>query len=61
VLPPAITRRMSVEAGVTLGWQRWCAHQHGLDHFGASAPGEDVAKEFGFTPDAVVEHWLRLP
>jgi transketolase len=61
VLPPSITRRMSVEAGVTLGWQRWCAHQHGLDRFGASAPGEDVARELGFTAEAVVEHWLRLP
>jgi transketolase len=61
VLPPSITRRLSIEAGVTLGWQRWCAHQHGIDHYGASAPGEDVAREFGFTAAAVVEHYSQLP
>ncbi|HET6585950.1 MAG TPA: transketolase [Nannocystaceae bacterium] len=60
VLPPGITRRLSVEAGTTLGWQRWCAHQHGIDHYGASAPGEDVAREFGFTADAVVQHYTKL-
>src|SRR5262249_7208663 len=61
VLPPSITRRLSVEAGTTFGWQRWAAHAHGIDHYGASAPGEDVAKEFGFTVDAVVAHYLELP
>jgi transketolase len=60
VLPPTILRRLSVEAGTTLGWQKWCAHQHGIDHYGASGPGEDVAREFGFTADAVVEHYSRL-
>jgi len=61
VLPPGIDKRMSIEAGVTLGWQRWAKHNFGVDHFGASAPGEDVAKEFGFTVDTVVGRWLALP
>jgi transketolase len=61
VLPPRITRRLSVEAGVTLGWQRWASAQHGIDRFGASAPGGALAEHFGFTPAAVVEHYLALP
>ena len=61
VLPPAISRRMSVEAGTTFGWSRFAAHQHGIDHYGASAPGKLLAEKFGFTSEAVVRHWLRLP
>lgn len=61
VLPPAITRRLSIEAGTTQGWARWAAHQHGIDDFGASAPAEDLAKLFGLTVDAVIEHVKRLP
>ncbi len=60
VLPPALTRRLAVEAGVTLGWGRWATAAHGIDHFGASAPGEDLAREFGFTVDRVIEHYLKL-
>ncbi len=60
VLPPSVTRRLSIEAGVTLGWQKWAAHNMGLDHFGASAPAEDLAKEFGFTVDAVVQRYRSL-
>jgi transketolase len=36
ILPPDVKRRLSVEAGVTLGWGRYAAHQHGIDRFGAS-------------------------
>jgi transketolase len=61
VLPPPVTRRMSIEAGVTLGWDRYARHQHGIDRFGASAPAEDLAQAFGFTPEAVVAHYLDLP
>lgn len=61
VLPPSVERRMSVEAGVTLGWQRWAQHNVGIDHFGASAPGEDLAREFGFTSEAIVARYLSLP
>lgn len=61
VLPPEISRRLSVEAGTTFGWDRFAAHQHGLDHYGASAPGKLLAEKFGFTPEAVVRRWLELP
>jgi transketolase len=52
VLPPDVTARVSVEAGVTLGWHRYVGKEGetiGMDHFGASAPGNVLLKEFGFT------------
>ncbi len=55
VLPPAVTRRVSIEAGITLGWQKWAGVQIGVDHFGASAPAEILAEKFGFTTEKVVE------
>ncbi len=57
VLPPAVRARVSVEAGARMGWQEWTTEDGetvGIDHFGASAPGERVFEEFGFTTDAVV-------
>ncbi len=48
--------RVAVEAGASFGWDRWLGPDGvfiGLDHFGASAPFEDVYKEFGITADAV--------
>ena len=48
--------RVAVEAGASFGWDRWLGPDGtfiGLDHFGASAPYEDVYKEFGITPEAV--------
>ena len=60
VLPPVISRRLSIEAGTTFGWSRFAGHQHGLDHYGASAPGKLLAEKFGFTPEAVVRRWLTL-
>jgi transketolase len=44
---------VSVEAGITLGWQKYAGASVGLDRFGASAPGEVLMKEFGFTPENV--------
>ena len=59
VLPPAVgrERRMAIEAGSTLGWERYADTVVGIDHFGASAPAEVLAEKFGFTVDAVVERW----
>jgi len=48
---------VSIEAGATLGWERYTGRgglNIGLDRFGASAPGNDVFAEFGFTADAIV-------
>jgi transketolase len=56
-LMPAGTLKVSIEAGVTLGWERYVGADGlaiGLDRFGASAPAEDLFKRFGFTPDAIV-------
>ena len=58
VLPPAVTARVSIEAGVTAGWERWIGdrgHAIGIDRFGASAPGKVVARKLGISPEAVVE------
>ncbi len=56
VLPPSVTARVSVEAGSPMGWHRWVGAggaSVALDHFGASAPAEVLAEEFGFTPESV--------
>jgi transketolase len=58
VLPPAVRARVSVEAGVSLGWERWVGDAGaivGLDHFGASAPAGTIFEKFGFTVDRVTE------
>jgi transketolase len=58
VLPPAIRARVSVEAGVSLGWDRWVGDDGAmisLDHFGASAPAGTIFEKFGFTIDRVVD------
>jgi transketolase len=58
VLPPAVTRRVAVEAGATGTWWRYVGLQGqivGIDHFGASAPAKDLFKAYGFTPEHVVE------
>jgi transketolase len=59
VLPPAITARLGIEAGVRQGWDRYVGPQGDvvcLDRFGASAPGEVVLRELGFNVDNV---WRR--
>lgn len=53
VLPKSVPT-LSVEAGVTLAWPRYSDAQIGIDRFGLSAPGDQVMKEFGFTPENVV-------
>jgi transketolase len=54
VLPDSVPK-VSVEAGSTLAWPRYSDAQIGIDRFGLSAPGDQVMKEFGFTPEHVVE------
>ena len=58
VLPPAVRKRVSVEIGVSLGWERWTGDEGaivGLDHFGASAPAGTIFEQFGFTVERVAE------
>lgn len=56
VLPHGIKARVSIEAGITRGWQEHLRGgiAIGLDHFGASAPYQTLYREFGLTADAVV-------
>ncbi|MFW7381002.1 MAG: transketolase [Oligoflexus sp.] len=64
VLDPACTKRVSIEAGSTLGWQKYTGSNGlniGFDRFGDSAPAEELAKEYGFVPEAVaarIHDWL---
>jgi transketolase len=63
VLPPDVKARVSVEAGVGLGWERWVGDEGdsiSIEHFGASAPGATVLEKFGYTVDGVVERALAL-
>jgi transketolase len=56
VLPRAVRARVAVEAGVSLGWDRWTGDDGaivGIDHFGASAPAGTIFERFGFTVDRV--------
>ncbi len=58
VLPPAVTARVSIEAGVTFGWERYVGPggaSIGVDRFGASAPYERIYEELGLTPQAVAD------
>jgi transketolase len=62
---PAAAKKVSIEAGITMGWHIIVGSGGltiGLDHYGASAPGELLAEKFGFTPGAVaqkIEAWLK--
>ena len=63
VLPPTVRARVSVEAGSTMGWNRWVGDggiSVGLDHFGASAPAGEVAVHFGMTAPAVAARAREL-
>jgi len=57
VLPPAITARLAVEAGVGQGGERWVGDRGeilSIEKFGASAPYKTIYKEYGLTSEAVI-------
>ncbi|MBW4481003.1 MAG: transketolase [Tildeniella torsiva UHER 1998/13D] len=63
VLPKAVTKRLAVEAGITMGWCRYVGGEGdviGVDRFGASAPGDLVMEKFGFTVENVVSRAKAL-
>lgn len=63
VLPREIRKRVAVEAASSFGWHRWTGDQGSIvaiDHFGASAPGEEIFRNFGFTAERVIHEALRL-
>ena len=55
VLPPGVLT-LAVEAATTFGWERYADDTIGIDRFGASAPGDVVMRELGFTVENVVAH-----
>ena len=58
VLPPAITARISIEAGIKLGWEHYVGLSGeiiGMDTFGASAPGPVLYEKFCFTESKIIE------
>jgi len=63
VLPSNVRARLAVEAGCSFGWHKYVGFDGdiiSIDHFGASAPGEILFKEFGFTVENVVERAMNL-
>ena len=63
VLPRDQRRRVSIEAGVTMGWREWVGDRGiaiGIDRYGASAPGELVLEKLGISSAAVVDAVKRL-
>jgi transketolase len=63
VLPPAVERRLSVEAGITFGWERWIGLHGaaiGVDRYGASAPAGRIFEELGLTTEAVAARLSSL-
>lgn len=63
ILPPAVVARISVEAGSSFGWQKYTGllgENISIDHFGASAPGPVILREFGFTVEHIVQKALKL-
>jgi transketolase len=63
VLPGGVRARVSIEAATPFGWLEWVTEDGaviGIDHFGASAPGERLFQEFGFTRDAAMAAVRRV-
>jgi len=58
VLPLEVRARVAVEAGTSLGWERYVGPEGAIvsvERFGASAPGAEVLERFGFTPENVAQ------
>ena len=63
VLPPDVTARVAIEAGIAQGWDKYVGSQGAvisIEHFGASAPFEILYEKFGLTPEAMTAKALAL-
>jgi transketolase len=63
VLPPSVSARLSIEAGVGMGWHRWVGERGdimSIEHFGASAPYKEIYKHFGLTVGDAVARAQKL-
>ena len=62
-LPPKVTARVAVEAGISMGWERYVGSQGaviGINRFGASAPGGTIMQKYGMKASAVVSKAMAL-
>ena len=63
VFPRELRKRIAVEAGSPIGWSKYVCDQGiviGLNHFGASAPGNVLMEEYGFTAENIVQNAKSL-
>lgn len=63
VLPKTVKARLAIEAGVSLGWSKYVGDEGDtltVDKFGASAPAEDVFRDYGFTVENVIKKATKL-
>ncbi len=63
VLPKTVKKRLALEMAVPFGWERYTGDEGsilGINHFGASAPGEKLMEEYGFTVSNVVSMFKEL-
>jgi transketolase len=63
ILPSGVKKRLAVEAGISMGWEKYVGEGGrvmGINRFGASAPGGKVLKEYGFTPENIVQNALEM-
>ena len=60
VLPKNLTKRLAVELGASLGWERYAKSTLCIDHYGASAPYKVIFEKFGFTVENVVKRAKEL-
>ncbi len=63
VLPKSVKKRLAIEMGASLGWERYTGDEGdilAIDRFGASAPGEKIVAEYGFTVENVVDRTEKL-
>lgn len=63
VLPENVSKRIAIEAGSTLGWERYVGEKGiiiGMNRFGESAPIKDLLREFGFTADEIIRRYREM-
>ncbi|MET3576443.1 transketolase [Bhargavaea ullalensis] len=63
VLPSAVKKRLAIEMGASFGWHKYAGGEGdvlAIDTFGASAPGNTVISEYGFTPENVAARFKKL-
>ena len=57
VIPRHVKKRLAIEMASSFGWERYIGDEGdvlAIDHFGASAPGEKIMEEYGFTVENIV-------